>query len=291
MWFTLIISAGCLVLALLVVRETYEPILLSRKAARLRVQTKDWGLHAQMDEQQAELGHLVREYGLKPIRLLIQEPILVAITLYNSYVYGVIYLTFEAFPYAFGVVRGWSPGIASLPFLSLFVGEMLGFVATLLVMKFAVGSKIKAGKRPVPEDHLWTMMVGSVLLIGGFFWFAWTSQPSISWIPQVLAGPVIGCGIYMVFLSCQIYITECYLANTNSAVAANTLVRSAVAGAFPLFATQMFEKLDVDWASSLLGFLCVAMTPFPILFYFYGAKMRSWSKFAAGEEARKQQSS
>lgn len=33
--------------------------------------------------------------------MLIQEPMLLAITLYMSFVYGVVYLLFEAFPYVF----------------------------------------------------------------------------------------------------------------------------------------------------------------------------------------------
>ena len=33
--------------------------------------------------------------------MLVQEPMLLAITLYMSFVYGVVYLLFEAFPFVF----------------------------------------------------------------------------------------------------------------------------------------------------------------------------------------------
>lgn len=42
----------------------------------------------------------------------------------------------------------------------------------------------------------------------------------------------------------------------------------------------MFEGLGVQWATSLLGFLCVALLPAPFAFYFYGEKIRGMSKFA-----------
>lgn len=42
----------------------------------------------------------------------------------------------------------------------------------------------------------------------------------------------------------------------------------------------MYEKLDYQWASSLLGFLTIAMLPFPFIFYKYGKVIRGKSRFA-----------
>lgn len=44
--------------------------------------------------------------------------------------------------------------------------------------------------------------------------------------------------------------------SANSAIAANTSVRSLAGGGLPLFATAMYHTLGVAWATSLLGFLC-----------------------------------
>lgn len=52
--------------------------------------------------------------------------------------------------------------------------------------------------------------------------------------------------------------------------------------AFPLFGTQMYNALGIQWASSLLAFLAVAMIPFPYLFFRYGKQLRSKSRFATG---------
>lgn len=76
------------------------------------------------------------------------------------------------------------------------------------------------------------------------------------------------------------YLIDVYMWHANSAIAANTLLRSLAGAGFPLFAVQMYHKLGVDWASSLLGFLCIAMIPAPIGFYFYGKKIRAMSKFS-----------
>lgn len=66
----------------------------------------------------------------------------------------------------------------------------------------------------------------------------------------------------------------------NSAIAANTFLRSGFGAGFPLFATAMYHTLGVNWATSVLGFITAALFPVPILFYTYGAKIRKMSKYA-----------
>lgn len=77
-----------------------------------------------------------------------------------------------------------------------------------------------------------------------------------------------------------VYLVDVYLFDANSALAANAFVRSFVAAAFPLFSLYMYQDLGVQWASCLLAFLCLALVPFPIIFYLYGKKIRTSSKFA-----------
>jgi DHA1 family multidrug resistance protein-like MFS transporter len=65
----------------------------------------------------------------------------------------------------------------------------------------------------------------------------------------------------------------------NSALAANMFLRSAIGAAFPLFATYMYNGLGVNWATSVLGFVAVALAPVPIIFFVRGAKIRKTSRF------------
>lgn len=52
-----------------------------------------------------------------------------------------------------------------------------------------------------------------------------------------------------------------------SAIAATVVLRSALACAFPLFSTSMFEGLGDRWAMSVFAFLSLACMPLPLLFY------------------------
>lgn len=201
-------------------------------------------------------------------------------TLYISVVYAIMYLTFFAFPYAFSEERGWSRQIGALSFLSLLVGILTscGFVAMYSIKYYQ--PRLKARGKVLPEDRLPPIMVGSILLPIGLFWFAWTSSASITWVPQMISGFFIGAGIMLIFTNGITFIVDIYLQSAASAMAANTFVRSAVAAGLPLGAPSMYRALGTAWATSVLAFICVALVPAPFLFYRYGEALRKRSRFA-----------
>lgn len=98
----------------------------------------------------------------------------------------------------------------------------------------------------------------------------------------MMALGLLGFSILLLFLSMLSYIVEAYLFAAASGLAANTVVRSAAGAGMPLFATQMFEAMNVRWASTLLGCVAVALVPIPFVLFAYGARIRSMSKHAVG---------
>ncbi|KAL4761073.1 MFS transporter [Aspergillus foveolatus] len=280
-WITLIASGSFGAIAWFVVPETYHLVLLQRRAAKLRKETGNQDLYAFLDHHRPTFGDIVRKYLFRPVQMLMLEPILILITLYLALVYGILYLFFEAYPVSFQEERGWTNGgIAGLPFIGIMIGVLCGVALIVWQTKTRFAHKLAKHGRVIPEERLVPMMVASVLLPGGLFWFGWTSSPNVHWLAQVAAGVPIGAGILVIFMQGLNYIIDVYMMFANSAIAANTLIRSSLGGAFPLFATQMYHRLGVPWASSLLGFITVAMIPIPIVFYIYGKKIRALSKFS-----------
>ncbi|EAW10070.1 uncharacterized protein ACLA_045350 [Aspergillus clavatus NRRL 1] len=64
-----------------------------------------------------------------------------------------------------------------------------------------------------------------------------------------------------------------------SALAANSVLRSAAGAGFPLFAPSMFNAFGVNWTGTLPGCVAALMMPMPLLFYLYGHKIRAKNKF------------
>ncbi|KAG0646087.1 Citrinin biosynthesis cluster MFS transporter mrr1 [Hyphodiscus hymeniophilus] len=279
-WITLIASSLFGTIGLIIVPESSHNKILQKRANRLRYETKNWAIHAKADETQVDFHSLITTYFFRPFIMLVQEPILLLISLYLALIYGILYLFFEAYPISFQEKRGWNQGVGALPFLGIGIGVLLGAGTIIIITKTRFARKLKKHGRVIPEERLPPMILGSLILPVGLFWFAWTSSPHITWVPQVISGIFIGWGILMIFLQGLNYIIDVYMWHANSAIAANTMCRSLAGAGFPLFATAMYHTLGVAWATSLLGFLCIAMIPAPLLFYIYGAKIRAMSKYS-----------
>lgn len=65
-----------------------------------------------------------------------------------------------------------------------------------------------------------------------------------------------------------------------SAIAANTIARSACGAAAPLFTNQMFDALGIGGGGSLIGGIATVLAIIPFTFYKYGKGIRMRSKFA-----------
>jgi hypothetical protein len=120
--------------------------------------------------------------------MFVSEPILVCISLYTSFVYGIPFMVFQFFPIVFREQRGWSPVVSTLPFLAILVGSLAGTVINFAAQPWYVKAVTKNNGQAVPEARLPPTVIGAGLLSIGLFWFGWTASPKISWVSPIFAG-------------------------------------------------------------------------------------------------------
>ncbi|RAH85407.1 MFS multidrug transporter [Aspergillus japonicus CBS 114.51] len=282
----IMVFAGFVLVALFL-DETYAPVILVRKAALLRRQTRNWGIHARQDEVEVDVHELVRNNFTRPLTMLATEPILLLISLYISFIYGLIYALLGAYPVIFQGVYGMSAGVGGLAFVGLILGELLGGVFVLFLQGDYKRKLAANGDVPVPEWRLPAAIVGAVAFAGGMFWLGWTGyNPNIHYLVPMASGVLTGFGIFCIFLQCFNYIVDCYPTLAASTIAANTILRSAVGCAFPLFSRQLMQNLGVQWAGTLLGCIATVLIPIPVVFWRYGPWLRSRSALAASPVVR-----
>ncbi|EPS32704.1 Major facilitator superfamily multidrug transporter FLU1 [Penicillium oxalicum] len=269
------------VMNLFFLKESYPPVVLVEKAAELRRRTKNWGIHAKQEEIEVDLRDLVINNFSRPLRLLINEPLILAVTLYLSFIYGLLYCFLTAYTLVFQGVHGMNAGVSGLPLFGMVAGLLIA-AAYIILSSSSYNRKLEAnGGVPVPEWRLPPVIVGGALFAAGLFWFGWTGfTDSIHWIVPTLSGLFTGFGLLMIFIQLFNYLIDTYLMFAASAIAANTFCRSLVAAGFPLFSRQMFQNLGIQWASTLLGCLAAVLVPIPVGFYFFGKRLRMKSKFA-----------
>ncbi|TIA79135.1 hypothetical protein E3P98_03475 [Wallemia ichthyophaga] len=282
-WALFAFAGFCTLLLGLVLPETYAPALLARIAKQKRKETGDDRYKSPLDLRKTDFKSTIHNTIFKPFILLAYEPMLSALTLFMSFVYGILYLLFESFPFVYGAPgHGFNKGIQGLMFLPLFIGGFIACTINILYFnpQYTKALEKTAPKLPDPEMRLYPGALGGIVFAIAFFWFGWTSYPSISFWSPLIATSLIGIGILFVFLSLFNYIIDTYLWSAGSALAANTVIRSAFGAGFPLFAAQMFERLNPRWASTLLGCIAILLSFIPFGLIKFGPKLRSMSKFA-----------
>lgn len=178
---------------------------------------------------------------------------------------------------SFARERNWDHAHAGLPLLAILIGCILGS----LLISFTINTRLApdAERGRGRETRMLLMMIGAVLLPAGIFCFGFTSSPSQSAWPQIVAGVPIGVGIILINMQGLNYLIDCYSIHANSAIAANTFLRSVFAAGFPVFATSMYSKLGVETATIILGGLGILLTPIPLLFFYFGESIRKRSKW------------
>ena len=263
--------------------ETYKKIILQRRARRLDIPPPPNPLPPGL----ARVKFILFVTVFRPIRMLVTEPIVAYFSIYTAFNFSVLFGFFDAFPIVFQGVYHFNIGESGLTFLGIGLGCCIAtgiFIVMdrLTYRKKTLAARAKGDMSPLPpEQRLHSAMLGSFLLPISLFWFAWTAREDIHWIVPLLATVPFGIGNLLVFCSCVLYLIDTYGSlNGASAAAANGMLRYVLGGVFPLFTIQMYGKLGIDWATSLLGFVTVALLPIPWVLYKFGPQIRARSEYA-----------
>ncbi|ESZ98961.1 hypothetical protein SBOR_0619 [Sclerotinia borealis F-4128] len=286
-WITLILS-GCILISITLFQpETFAPILLKWKAAHLRRITGDDRYVAEVEIRADPFLTRLLHALYRPFILVTREPIVMLFALYLTVVYIILFTFLDGYTYIFGETYGFSEGLTGLAFVGIAIG--LCFATLLVPLIHHWAKKDLAAARALhgpearlpPEKRLWFAMFGAPLVPISLFWMGWTNYASISPWSGLVASLFFGYGILCIFISTYQYIIDSYEMYAASALASLTLIRYVAAGGMVEVGIPFYENLGVHWTLTVLGGISALMVPVPYAFYWYGAKIRGWSKFAA----------
>ena len=217
MFWILAMVGGVLTLSMFVImRETYAPVLLQRKAARLRKETGNHNLRSKLDSGLSPRAHFVRALQ-RPTKMLVQSPLVLTFAVYSAVVYGYLCkqhemwigvalantpdsdLLFSSITEVFTDTYHFSTSIVGLSYLGVGVGTMLGLgIYTRLsdaAVKKAIAAQGDVGTAK-PEVRLLLLPFGAILIPAGFFLYGWTAQYRVHWIVPMIGMALIGVGTF-----------------------------------------------------------------------------------------------
>ncbi|KAI2638431.1 cycloheximide resistance protein [Xylaria nigripes] len=284
-WVLAIGSGFVTILMFVVMKESYAPAILEKKAARLRKETGNNLLHSKLDTGLSPKEFFKRT-AVRPVKMFIYSPIVCIMALYTSLTYGYMYIQFTTITEVFQGRYKFSTSLVGLSFLGLGIGSLIGIVIyskssdSYVRKKAAEADKIaeemgneKKGMKP--EYRLPLLPVGAILVPVGLFIYGWTVQYGVHWVVPIIGTGVVGIGNILVFFSIQTYLVDAFTIYAASALASNTIVRSIVGAVLPLAGLQLYDKLGYGWGNSLLAFIAILFLPVSFLTLRYGELLRT----------------
>ncbi|OLN86746.1 Polyamine transporter 3 [Colletotrichum chlorophyti] len=287
-WIALI-YAGATLVPILLLPETYAPILLTRRARQIRKADPSANVVAPRELEQTDFKQLATVVLTRPVRMIIFEPIVSCTCAYLALVYTIFYMSFQAFPIIFQQLYGLSPGVSGLAYLPIGGGALLAVPVFVSWEQWHLRAQRNGAVWAKREEfrRLPLACVGGPLFFISLFWLGWSSREGTSYVVPMLAGVPFGAGFQLIFIALLNYLTDAYEVFAASANAAASTTRSLLAVVLPLATTPMFRRLGIAGACSLLGGLSAVMCVIPFVFIWKGEEIRAGSRFCISLRERK----
>ncbi|KAJ8586462.1 MFS general substrate transporter [Rhizopogon salebrosus TDB-379] len=272
-WIHVIVSGMYVVSVLLFMTETRSTVILTRIARQVRKNTRDSRYRARAEENKPALASMIAISCTRPLSLLLTEPTVQSFSLWVGFVWGVLYILIDSISGEFNSVYGFGIGETGSVFVTIFIGSLLGYLANIYQERLYKQHVHHRG----PEARLYIACVASIILPTGMLIFAWTARPDIPWIVPLVGLTLFMSAAFAIYQVVFIYLADCYGPYASSALAGQSLCRNILATIFPLFTTQMFDRMTYKWADTLVALIAVVMIPIPYILFFYGSRIRQRS--------------
>lgn len=264
-------------------KECRGSAILAQRARALRRQGKLAYTQHEIDGQKTSMLSIVARSATRPLVLFFTESVVFVSTMWSAFTVGTLYLCTQSVEQVFSGLYGWTPSQGGYVQAAIVVGEILGWVGTLLSGKIYFNSATRNTEvpgSPIPEARLYLAIVGGMFgICGGMFVYAWTSYPDLPWIAPAIGLAIVGAGSVIVVTGISDYVVDAYAKYAGSAIGIVVTGENTFSAFLPLAAMSMYSTLGYQWASTLLAFISLALAFAPILFVVYGKEIRARSPF------------
>lgn len=198
-----LIYAGATMIPLVLLPETYGPVLLARRAAKIRKADPSARVVAPHELEDTDFKQLATVVLTRPVRMIIFEPLVNTTCAYLSLCYAIFYMSFQAYPLIFQGIYKLSPGVCGLTYMAMGVGAVL----SVPLFWAYDGILLRAQARNAPwtrnEEYrrLPVACVGGPLFVISLFWLGWSAKESVHFVVPMLAGIPFSIGFLFIFMA------------------------------------------------------------------------------------------
>ncbi|KAL4930284.1 major facilitator superfamily domain-containing protein [Aspergillus undulatus] len=223
-WITIIATGLLLFMVIVVLPETFQPILHKAKTRIMQAETRHRHAHifAIDTRGKSSLWYQIMQAIWRPFVVTADEAILVLFTWYITLIYVILLTFLNGFNYIFADIYGFDP--VQKRDLDNVRGRGRKYNDDRAIRPKSNGNSDLSAEAqhaedvdvdidalaPPLESQLYYAMVGAPFIPVSLFWMAYTSRADISpWSP-IAAFMFFGFSFTTVFASCYQYLTACY---------------------------------------------------------------------------------
>lgn len=283
-WIISIATAVVIFLAVIFLRETYEP----------RIRYLHWRRERRSGGEPAETSVTARPYIIilttnlqRPLIMLGTQVIVQLLATYMAVLYGTMFLFLYIYPIIWTEQYGQSAKTSSLNYISFAIGLIAGvnFAGRL---SDALYTRLRnRTNNGCPEFRIPPMAIGTVFVPIGLLVWGWSGEAKVHWVVPNIGSLIFAMGVYICSSSVSVYMVDTYTQYSASAISTNLMVRSITAAVFPLFGPYMFDALHFGKGATVLaGGFTVFGSMVVYILWFYGDRLRAKSPYCITETDR-----
>ncbi|KAJ5600948.1 hypothetical protein N7450_002015 [Penicillium hetheringtonii] len=250
---TSIAAGGSLILCLIMSRETYPPVLLSRKKrwymknSESKKEASEIICKSPFEDDQEDLADRYRRTLFRSLYFLGTQPIAQVLACYYGYLYGIIYLLLSNFSDLWTDQYRMKLSTGTLNYIAPCVGYLAGAIICAFLTDIVYCRQIaRNGGEKRPEFRLPMMVPASLLVPIGLFWYGWSAEYKTHWIvPDIgIALPLMGATI--VFQCVTAYLLDTFPLHAASANGTVYILRGLTGFGFPCSVRRCIQLWATD---------------------------------------------
>ncbi|KAI0182200.1 major facilitator superfamily domain-containing protein [Xylaria flabelliformis] len=274
-----IFNAVITFLGFFIVKESYTPVLLQRKRAKQSMSEGHDLMHSKTSTWAARRDIASRFWAhfTRPFAQLIQRPIVQVISFSLALEFGIYSLVLSTYATLWTDRYGQSQLISSLHYISISIGTTASAQAGGRFLDY-VYRRLRRRNNGIgkPEFRAPCMVPAALLIPTGLLLYGWSAQHRLYFIAVDIGAAIFTCGAFMFTEAVLAYLLDEFTEHGASANAASRSLSYILGFVFPLFAPQLYDRLEYGWGNSVLTLVWVVLGfPIPVLLWLFGEKLRA----------------
>lgn len=155
-----------------------------------------------INKQHRSWRRIISDVLLRPLHLLVTEPIVTACSMYLALCYSIFYMSFQVFPEVFQHLYGLSPGQCGLVQLAIGAGCVLS-LPIYWVYEQILRRVLRSSPGKLKQEYyrLPLACLGGPLFVISLFWLGWSSRLDVPFAVPMIAGIPFGMGFMCIFIA------------------------------------------------------------------------------------------